>query len=99
MRQLSHITNPTCIASGTKFHLLTIAKPPHEPAAVIQQHRGHREMVRCVFRYCKKITGIAAIDDLPRVRRLTLVGCGNIGLSTIEAKVSTLEWANTGAPR
>ena len=43
------------------------------------------------------ITGIAAINDLPVLRRLTLVGCGDIGLTTIEQKMSTLEWANTGA--
>ncbi|MER7445852.1 hypothetical protein [Microbacterium sp. NPDC097977] len=49
------------------------------------------------IQYCKKITGIAAINDLPRLRRLTLVGCGTIGLETIEAKLSTLEWVNTGA--
>ncbi|WP_336662417.1 hypothetical protein [Leucobacter sp. USHLN154] len=49
------------------------------------------------IQYCKKITGIAAINDLPALRRATLVGCGNIGLKTIEAKLSTLEWANTGA--
>ncbi|MCI1020137.1 leucine-rich repeat domain-containing protein [Microbacterium sp. C5A9] len=49
------------------------------------------------IQYCKKITGIAAINDLPRLRRLTLVGCGNVGLTTIEAKMSTLEWVNTGA--
>lgn len=49
------------------------------------------------IQYCKKITGIAAINDLPRLRKLTLVGCGNVGLETIEAKLSTLEWANTGA--
>lgn len=49
------------------------------------------------IQYCKKIIGIAAVNDLPRLRRLTLVGCGNIGLATIEAKLSTLEWANTGA--
>ncbi|KRA23227.1 hypothetical protein ASD65_01430 [Microbacterium sp. Root61] len=49
------------------------------------------------IQYCKKITGIASINDLPRLRKLTLVGCGNIGLKTIEAKLSALEWANTGA--
>ncbi len=49
------------------------------------------------IQYCKKIIGIAAVNDLPRLRRLTLVGCGNIGLTAIEAKLSTLEWANTGA--
>ena len=49
------------------------------------------------IQYCKKIVGIAAVNDLPRLRRLTLVGCGTIGLETIEAKSSTLEWANTGA--
>lgn len=49
------------------------------------------------IQYCKKITGVAAVNDLPLLRRLTLVGCGNIGLTTIEAKMSTLEWANTGA--
>lgn len=49
------------------------------------------------IQYCKKITGITAINDLPLLRRLTLVGCGNIGLAPIEAKLSTLEWANTGA--
>ncbi|PRB65642.1 hypothetical protein CQ034_06015 [Microbacterium sp. MYb45] len=49
------------------------------------------------IQYCKKITGIAAVNDLPRLRRLTLVGCGHVGLETIEAKLSTLEWANTGA--
>lgn len=49
------------------------------------------------IQYCKKITGITAINDLPRLRRLTLVGCGNIGLARIEAKLSTLDWANTGA--
>lgn len=49
------------------------------------------------IQYCKKITGIAAVNDLPRLRRLTLVGCGNIGLTAIEATLSTLEWANTGA--
>jgi hypothetical protein len=49
------------------------------------------------IQYCKKITGIAAVNDLPLLRRLTLVGCGNIGLKTIESKLSTLEWANTGA--
>lgn len=49
------------------------------------------------IQYCKKIMGIAAVNDLPRLRRLTLVGCGSIGLETIEAKMSTLEWANTGA--
>lgn len=49
------------------------------------------------IQYCKKITGIAAINDLPRLRKLTLVGCGNIGLDTIEAKLSTLEAANTGS--
>ncbi|MHC9042962.1 hypothetical protein ACYX8G_00160 [Microbacterium saperdae] len=49
------------------------------------------------IQYCKKITGIAAINDLPRLRRLTLVGCGTIGLEKIEAKLSTLNWANTGA--
>lgn len=49
------------------------------------------------IQYCKKITGIAAINELPRLRRVTLVGCGDIGLETIEAKLATLEWANTGA--
>ncbi|MFT4397925.1 hypothetical protein ACLTEW_23650 [Gordonia lacunae] len=49
------------------------------------------------IQYCKKITGTAAVNDLPRLRRLTLVGCGRIGLEKIEAKLSTLEWANTGA--
>src|SRR5690606_32304489 len=49
------------------------------------------------IQYCKKITSIAFINDLPRLRKLTLVGCGNIGLETIEAKLSTLETANTGA--
>lgn len=49
------------------------------------------------IQYCKKITGITAINDLPRLRRLTLVGCGNIGLARIEAKLSTLDWVNTGA--
>lgn len=49
------------------------------------------------IQYCKKITGIAAINELPALRRLTLVGCGAIGLNTIEQKMSTLEWANTGA--
>lgn len=49
------------------------------------------------IQYCKKIVGIAAINDLSRLRKLTLVGCGNIGLEMIEAKLSTLEWANTGA--
>lgn len=49
------------------------------------------------IQYCKKITSIAFINDLPRLRKLTLVGCGNIGLETIEAKLSTLEKANTGA--
>ena len=49
------------------------------------------------IQYCKKITGIAAINDLPRLRRLTLVGCGNVGLEKIEAKLTTLEWVNTGA--
>lgn len=49
------------------------------------------------IQYCKKIIGIAAINSLPALRRLTLVGCGNIGLETIETKLSTLEWANTGA--
>ena len=49
------------------------------------------------IQYCKKITGIAAVNELPRLRRLTLVGCGSIGLEKIEAKLSTLEWANTGA--
>ena len=49
------------------------------------------------LQYCKKIIGIAAINELPRLRRVTLVGCGHIGLETIEAKLATLEWANTGA--
>lgn len=49
------------------------------------------------IQYCKKITGIAAVNELPRLRRLTLVGCGEVGLEQIEAKMSTLEWANTGA--
>lgn len=49
------------------------------------------------IQYCKKITGIAAVNDLPRLRKLTLVGCGHVGLEPIEAKLSTLEWANTGA--
>ncbi|TDP91709.1 hypothetical protein EDF62_2328 [Leucobacter luti] len=49
------------------------------------------------IQYCKKITGIAAINELPALRRVTLVGCGHIGLETIEATLSTLEWANTGA--
>lgn len=49
------------------------------------------------IQYCKKITGIAAVNDLPRLRRLTLVGCGSNGLEKIEAELSTLEWANTGA--
>ncbi|TCK45388.1 hypothetical protein EDF60_0615 [Leucobacter luti] len=49
------------------------------------------------IQYCKKIIGIAAINELPRLRRATLVGCGHIGLETIEAKLATLEWANTGA--
>lgn len=49
------------------------------------------------IQYCKKITGIAAINDLPALRRLTLVGCGTIGLHTIEQKMSTLDWVNTGA--
>lgn len=49
------------------------------------------------IQYCKKITGIAAINELPRLRRVTLVGCGHIGLEAIEAKLATLEWANTGA--
>lgn len=49
------------------------------------------------IQYCKKITGIPAINELSVLRRLTLVGCGNIGLKTIEKKLSTLEWANTGA--
>ncbi|PRB09701.1 hypothetical protein CQ042_19050 [Microbacterium sp. MYb62] len=49
------------------------------------------------IQYCKKITGIAALNDLPRLRRVTLVGCGNIGLKSVEATLSTLEWANTGA--
>lgn len=49
------------------------------------------------IQYCTKITGIAAINGLPRLRRLTLVGCQEFGLHTIEQKGSTLEWANTGA--
>lgn len=51
------------------------------------------------IQYCTKITGIAVLNDLPRLRRLTLVGCGRIGLEKIEATLSTLEWANTGATR
>ncbi|QIM15200.1 leucine-rich repeat domain-containing protein [Leucobacter insecticola] len=49
------------------------------------------------IQYCKKITGITALNDLPRLREVTLVGCGNIGLNRIEAKLSTLERADTGA--
>lgn len=51
------------------------------------------------IQYCKQITGIAAIAELPALRELTLVGCGNVGLSAIEQKLSTLEWVNTGATR
>ncbi|UOQ57819.1 hypothetical protein MUN78_02990 [Leucobacter allii] len=46
---------------------------------------------------CKVITGFAATNALPRLRRLTPAECGNIGLDTIEAKMPTLEWANAGA--
>lgn len=49
------------------------------------------------IQYCKRITGIAAVNDLPLLRSLTLVGCGNIGLGTLEQKMSTLDWVNTGA--
>jgi hypothetical protein len=43
------------------------------------------------IQYCKSITGIAAINELAVLRRLILVGCGKIGLSEIEEKVSTLD--------
>ncbi|MFD5598828.1 hypothetical protein ACFWHR_02110 [Leucobacter sp. NPDC058333] len=49
------------------------------------------------IQYCAKIAGIAAINDLPLLRRLTMVGCKHVGLEAIETKMSTLEWANTGA--
>jgi len=49
------------------------------------------------IQYCTKISGIVAINDLLQLRRLTLVGCKNVGLHAIQQKISTLEWANTGA--
>lgn len=49
------------------------------------------------IQYCAKIADIGAINDLPLLRRLTMVGCKHVGLEAIEAKMSTLEWANTGA--
>lgn len=49
------------------------------------------------IQYCKRITGIAAINELTALRRLTLVGCGAVELSSIEQTLETLDWANTGA--
>lgn len=50
------------------------------------------------IQYCKKITDIDALEELPGLRELTLVGCGNIGLGELEAKLRTqLQRSNIAA--
>ncbi|MCG2596355.1 MULTISPECIES: leucine-rich repeat domain-containing protein [Burkholderiales] len=39
------------------------------------------------IQYCKRITDIHVLEELPGLRELTLVGCGNIGLGELEAKL------------
>lgn len=39
------------------------------------------------IQYCKRITDINTLEALPALQDLTLVGCGNIGLGELEAKL------------
>lgn len=50
------------------------------------------------IQYCKKITDIDVLEELPGLRELTLVGCGNIGLGHLEAKLrARLQHSNIAA--
>lgn len=52
------------------------------------------------IQYCKKITDIDVLEELPGLRELTLVGCGNIGLGGLEAKLRTrLQHSNIAATK
>lgn len=50
------------------------------------------------IQYCKKITDIDVLEELPGLRELTLVGCGNIGLGGLEAELrARLQRSNIAA--
>ena len=50
------------------------------------------------IQYCKKIMDIDVLEELPGLRELTLVGCGNIGLGELEAKLrARLQHSNIAA--
>ena len=50
------------------------------------------------IQYCKKIADIAVLEELSWLRDLTLVGCGNIGLGGLEAKLrAQLQRSNIAA--
>ncbi|MGB3816986.1 leucine-rich repeat domain-containing protein [Achromobacter pulmonis] len=50
------------------------------------------------IQYCKKIADIDVLEELPGLRELTLVGCGNIGLGELEAKLrARLQHSNIAA--
>jgi hypothetical protein len=49
----------------------------------------HLEEVQ--IRYCKKIQDIACLAELPRLRRLEVIACGNLGLAKIKPFLDKLE--------
>ncbi|MBL3688133.1 leucine-rich repeat domain-containing protein [Leucobacter zeae] len=51
------------------------------------------------IQYCSKLTDVGVVNDLPLLRSLTLVGCGDIGLPAIQRKLSGLERVRTGGSR
>lgn len=49
------------------------------------------------IQYCRKIQGIEVLADLPTLERLTLVGCGDLGLTAVQDVIGRLPVTTIGA--
>ncbi|MCK3769773.1 hypothetical protein MZK47_08845 [Microbacterium aerolatum] len=55
------------------------------------------KLTRLDIQYCRKIQGIEVLADLTSLERLTLVGCGDLGLTEVQNVIDRIPRTTIGA--